>query len=166
MYVSPTRLERRTSAKTDSNRWCKHCRKAGRRCRSSSQNLARPVVRLMVRLSALLFLSCGGHPDAVCWPGGFVLCLSKPTFVLPGACESCPATYDGKNMGYDEAILTIATKYGISWLPWAWRPGNTGGAGPGCMDINGGENPAGDRTLLFCIFFPASLAKKLERRKE
>ena len=40
-----------------------------------------------------------------------------------GACEECPGTYDGKTMGYDEAILAIANKHQVSWLPWAWRPG-------------------------------------------
>ena len=40
-----------------------------------------------------------------------------------GKCEQCPGTYDGKTMGYDEAILTVANKHQVSWLPWAWRPG-------------------------------------------
>ena len=53
-----------------------------------------------------------------------------------GACESCPATYDGVAMGYDEAILTIATKHGVSWLPWAWRPGAIKFAVKTCLDIN------------------------------
>merc|ERR1711874_457825 len=39
-----------------------------------------------------------------------------------GASESCPGTYEGKAMGYDETILTIAEKYKVSWLPWSWRP--------------------------------------------
>lgn len=53
-----------------------------------------------------------------------------------GASESCPAD----TMGYDERILTIAQKNGVSWLPWAWRP-MAGGPNPKtCQDVNGGNN--------------------------
>jgi hypothetical protein len=62
-----------------------------------------------------------------------------------GACESCPASYGGAAMGYDEAILTIASKYAVSWLPWGWRPpaGPTNSSGKKCEDLNGGTNPPG-----------------------
>jgi len=60
-----------------------------------------------------------------------------------GAAEKCPGTYDGKTMGYDETILTIAEKYSISWLPWAWRPMAAGPNTKNCQDVNGGSNPAG-----------------------
>jgi len=56
-----------------------------------------------------------------------------------GAAEDCSAEYDGKTMGYDETILTIADKHGISWLPWAWRPMSTGPNANTCQDVNGGE---------------------------
>jgi len=60
-----------------------------------------------------------------------------------GACESCPATFNGTVMGYDQSLLTIATKNGVSWLPWAWRPG-AGGMNTGtCEDLNGGGTPPG-----------------------
>jgi hypothetical protein len=60
-----------------------------------------------------------------------------------GASESCPGTYDGKTMGYDETILTIAEKYSVSWLPWAWRPIASGPNTKNCQDVNGGTDPAG-----------------------
>ena len=60
-----------------------------------------------------------------------------------GACESCPSTYGGAKMGYDEAILTIAAKYGVSWLPWAWRPPASNSSGAKCEDLNGGAKPTG-----------------------
>ena len=60
-----------------------------------------------------------------------------------GACMSCPGTYGGVTMGYDEAILTIAAKYSVSWLPWAWRPPASNSSGRTCEDLNGGANPPG-----------------------
>lgn len=60
-----------------------------------------------------------------------------------GAAEQCDGTYEGKTMGYDEAILTISNKYGVSWLPWAWRPTATGPNTKNCQDVNGGTDPAG-----------------------
>jgi hypothetical protein len=60
-----------------------------------------------------------------------------------GAAEKCPGTYDGKVMGYSEAILTIAQKHSVSWLPWAWRPMAGGPNLKTCQDVNGGTNPAG-----------------------
>ena len=37
-----------------------------------------------------------------------------------GACENCPGTYDynGVAVGYDEAVIQIAQKHGVSWIPW------------------------------------------------
>lgn len=60
-----------------------------------------------------------------------------------GACESCPGTFDGKNMGYDESIISISVKYGLSWLPWAWRSGAAGPNAHTCQDVNGGISPPG-----------------------
>lgn len=60
-----------------------------------------------------------------------------------GACESCPSTYAGKAMGYDEAVVTILKAVGGSWMPWAWRPGAGGTGGANCQDMNGGASPAG-----------------------
>jgi hypothetical protein len=60
-----------------------------------------------------------------------------------GADFSCPGTYEGKAMGYDEIILTIAEKYSASWLPWAWRPMAAGPNTKNCQDVNGGTDPAG-----------------------
>merc|ERR1719454_1887321 len=60
-----------------------------------------------------------------------------------GAAEQCSGTYEGKTMGYDETILTIAHKYSISWLPWAWRPMAAGPNTKNCQDVNGGTDPAG-----------------------
>jgi len=57
--------------------------------------------------------------------------------------ESCPGTYDGKTMGYDETIVVISEKYGVSWLPWAWKPMSTGPNTKNCQDLNGGSDPAG-----------------------
>lgn len=56
-----------------------------------------------------------------------------------GAAQDCPGEYDGKVMGYDETILTIADKYAVSWLPWAWRPAASGPNSKNCQDLNGGE---------------------------
>lgn len=55
------------------------------------------------------------------------------------ASEKCPAS----TMGYDEAILTVAEKYTVSWLPWAWRPMAGGPNTKNCQDLNGGTDPAG-----------------------
>lgn len=60
-----------------------------------------------------------------------------------GASEKCPGTYEGKSIGYDETILTIADKYSVSWLPWAWRPMASGPNTKTCQDVNGGTDPAG-----------------------
>merc|ERR1719183_3008573 len=60
-----------------------------------------------------------------------------------GACMSCPGTYDGKAMGYAEAVLTIAQKHGVSWLPWAWKPMAHGPNPHNCQDVNGGTDPVG-----------------------
>merc|ERR1712190_258121 len=60
-----------------------------------------------------------------------------------GAAESCEGTYEGKTMGYDETVLTIAEKYSVSWLPWAWRPTAIGPNAKTCQDVNGGTDPAG-----------------------
>ena len=60
-----------------------------------------------------------------------------PTTV--GQCESCSGSYRGVAMGYNEQILTIATTYNVSWLPWAWRPPASNGAGKKCEDLNGGN---------------------------
>jgi len=60
-----------------------------------------------------------------------------------GGAEQCSGTYEGKTMGYDEAILTIAQKYSVSWLPWAWRPMAAGPNTKNCQDVNGGTDPAG-----------------------
>lgn len=54
-----------------------------------------------------------------------------------GPAEQCPGTYDGVEMGYDHAIVTIADKHAVSWLPWAWRPQATGPNSKTCQDING-----------------------------
>lgn len=51
-----------------------------------------------------------------------------------GACYNYNGTYDGEKMGYDEAIMTVAKKYNVSWTPWSWRPG--GGNGHNCQDVN------------------------------
>merc|ERR1711865_180151 len=61
-----------------------------------------------------------------------------------GACEKCSALYNGTAQGYDHAILSVAEKYNVSWLPWAWRPAAAGaGGGKKCEDLNGGDDPAG-----------------------
>merc|ERR1712048_1423009 len=59
---------------------------------------------------------------------------------VEGAAESCSAVYDGKTMGYDHTILTIANKHSVSWLPWAWRPMAAGPNPKTCQDINGGSD--------------------------
>jgi len=56
-----------------------------------------------------------------------------------GASENCSGEYDGKIMGYDETIVTIADKYAMSWLPWSWRPMATGPNTKNCQDVNGGD---------------------------
>lgn len=56
-----------------------------------------------------------------------------------GAAEQCPGDYEGKVMGYDETILTIADKYAVSWLPWSWRPAAAGPNAKTCQDLNGGD---------------------------
>lgn len=53
------------------------------------------------------------------------------------AAEQCSASYDGQTMGYDETILTIADKLGISWMPWAWKGQAKGPNTKNCQDMNG-----------------------------
>ena len=62
-----------------------------------------------------------------------------------GACESCPPTKNaaGEAVGYDEAILELATKHAVSWLPWGWRPPAFNTTGRKCEDLNGGQHPPG-----------------------
>ena len=43
-------------------------------------------------------------------------------------------------MGYNEAIITIASTYGLSWTPWAWRPGAATKANANCEDVNEAGN--------------------------
>lgn len=61
-----------------------------------------------------------------------------------GECFQYKGQYDGKNMGYDEAILSVAEKYGVSWTPWAWRPTASNYDAGKCQDINadGGDKLA------------------------
>jgi hypothetical protein len=56
-------------------------------------------------------------------------------------CEQCPGTYHGVAMGYDEMIIQIAEKHGVSWLPWAWIPGASSSDGDGklCLNANAGN---------------------------
>jgi len=56
-----------------------------------------------------------------------------------GAAEQCEGTYDGTTMGYDETIVTIADKYAVSWMPWAWKGTAKGPNANNCQDINGGD---------------------------
>ena len=39
-------------------------------------------------------------------------------------------------MGYAEAVVSIAQAYGVSWTPWAWRPGASQSANGKCQDVN------------------------------
>eukprot|EP00054_Salpingoeca_dolichothecata_P028659 m.219347 g.219347 ORF g.219347 m.219347 type:complete len:385 (+) comp26284_c0_seq1:9474-10628(+) len=55
-----------------------------------------------------------------------------------GPCESCKPIIP--NVGYDEEIILISERYNASWSPWAWRPEATGGSGPSCFDLNGGDS--------------------------
>merc|ERR1719410_2240081 len=55
-----------------------------------------------------------------------------------GYSEQCTGTYDA--MGYDNAVVTIADKYAVSWLPWAWRPMASGPNSKTCQDVNGGDS--------------------------
>ena len=57
-----------------------------------------------------------------------------------GACEKCPQwTNNGIAVGYDEAIVQIAEKHSVSWIPWAWRPSAHGTNPKTCQDLNGGN---------------------------
>ena len=53
-----------------------------------------------------------------------------------GECGLFEGSWDGQEMGYAEAVITIAQTYGVSWTPWAWRPGATQKANAKCMDVN------------------------------
>lgn len=56
-----------------------------------------------------------------------------------GACFLYPGQYDGQDMGFTQAVLTVNMKYGVSWTAWAWRPNQ--GAGQ-CLqpDANDGTS--------------------------
>ena len=54
-----------------------------------------------------------------------------------GSCYDYNGTWDGQNLGYDEAIIKISQKYGVSWNPWSWRPQADGYEDNQCQDING-----------------------------
>ena len=53
-----------------------------------------------------------------------------------GSCGLYEGKWDGEEMGYAEAVVTVAQTYGASWTPWAWRPGAAGSANPQCQDVN------------------------------
>ena len=55
------------------------------------------------------------------------------------ASEQCPTA----TVGYDEAVIMTCEKYGVSWLPWAWKPMAGGPNTKNCQDLNGGTDPAG-----------------------
>ena len=40
-----------------------------------------------------------------------------------GSCYQYNGSFEGQQMGYVEAVMSIAAANGISWTPWAWRPG-------------------------------------------
>jgi len=40
-----------------------------------------------------------------------------------GECATYNGIYDNQHMGYNEAILTINQKYGVSWTASDWTPG-------------------------------------------
>lgn len=99
------------------------------------------------------------HGDSKKCPGSFETYLTtvlsntdKPAIItefgqscnaVEGPAEECEGTYDGKEMGYDHIIVTIADKHAVSWLPWAWKPMATGPNTKNCQDVNGGTDPAG-----------------------
>ena len=39
-----------------------------------------------------------------------------------GKCDNYNGTYNGKHMGYVDAILDIAQQKNISWTIWSWQP--------------------------------------------
>jgi hypothetical protein len=49
-----------------------------------------------------------------------------------GSCYAYPGSWNGNNVGYDEAILMISQEYNISWFPWSWRPGAPAMPGHNC----------------------------------
>ena len=53
-----------------------------------------------------------------------------------GSCGLYEGSWDGKDMGYAEAVVSIAQAYGASWTPWAWRPGASQSANGKCQDVN------------------------------
>lgn len=55
------------------------------------------------------------------------------------AAEQCDGVYDGKTMGYDETIVTIADKHGVSWLPWAIRGPASGPNPKNCQDMRAAD---------------------------
>jgi len=55
-----------------------------------------------------------------------------------GDSEQCTGVQDA--LGYDNAIVAIADRHAVSWLPWAWRPMAGGPNGKTCQDINGGDD--------------------------
>lgn len=52
-----------------------------------------------------------------------------------GSCYDYDGSWNGQQMGYDEAIVKISDLYGVSWTPWSWRPGGIDG-GNQCQDVN------------------------------
>ena len=52
-----------------------------------------------------------------------------------GECYAYNGEWHGKTLGYTEAIVNVAMEYGVSWTPWAWRPGATKGSTI-CNDMN------------------------------
>lgn len=53
-----------------------------------------------------------------------------------GSCFDYNGGYDGKAMGYDEAIMSISQTYNVSWTAWAWRPEAANYEGHKCQDVN------------------------------
>jgi len=55
------------------------------------------------------------------------------------ACYLYSGQYDGDNMGYVEAVLTVNLKYDVSWTAWAWRPNIAGNGDCNQPDANDGN---------------------------
>lgn len=71
--------------------------------------------------------------------------VSKPAIITEfgqgcqatqGAAEHCPT----ESIGYDEHVLQICAAHGVSWMPWAWRPGSLIPNTKTCQDLNGASN--------------------------
>ena len=72
-----------------------------------------------------------------------------------GRCYEYPDSFDGRAMGYVEAVFNVLEQHAAGWTVWAWRPGSGGECGQ--PDVNTGDalfTPVDGQGADFAVLFP------------